>query len=105
MSKYNLSDNVNESVPVQVAGLNFIFRYPLTEELEDIQLMYDEIETLQGQNKFDEVKEVNKKLENVLYDFIEPVGHDQSFREVMKKQNVKVLRNFNKMITTELAMN
>lgn len=108
MSTYNLSDNVNESFNFEVAGKKFKMRYPLTSELDDIQGLWAKLAELDRQSSEDEAIKAEKKdlaeqLEKTLYGFIEPEGHEENVQDVMKTQNVKVLKNFNKMVEAELA--
>lgn len=104
MGKYNLNDNVNESFAFNVGGKDWEMVYPLTEELETIENMYIQIRELSEEKKKDEAQEVADKLNDMLYALIKPVDHEENIREVMKKQNVRVLRNFNKMVASELAI-
>ena len=101
---YNLNDNVDDNFSFNVGGLNWQMVYPLTEELEEIEDMYYKIKELSEEKKKDEAQEVADKLNDKLYGLISPVDHEGNIREVMKKQNVRVLRNFNKMVATELAI-
>ena len=103
-SKYNLNDNVNESFAFNVGGLEWTMLYPLTEELEEIEDMYIKIKEFSEEKRKEEAQEVADKLNDKLYGLISPVEHDNNIREVMKKQNVRVLRNFNKMVAAELAI-
>lgn len=108
MSTYNLSDNVNESFEFEVAGKRFSMRYPLTEELDKIQDIYRKVAELDP-NSTDEIvkaerKDLSEQVEKLLNSFIEPVGHEEDIDAVMKTQNVRVLKNFNKMISSELAI-
>lgn len=104
MSNYKLTDNVNETFQFEVAGLKFDFRYPLTDEFEEINEMYIKIREFSEENNKEEAQAVADKLDKKLYALITPVEHKQSIKTVLKKQNVRVLRNFNKMVQTELAI-
>lgn len=102
MSSYNLTDNVNEDFQFSIAGTEYKMRYPLVEELEALQTMSEENQKLEKEGK--EVD--NKKLETYMYTFISPVIADSpSVEEILKKQNVKVLQNFNTMFKTEFGIN
>lgn len=107
MSSYkDLTDNVDESFDFVLRGNKYTMRYPTTEELDDIQRLSTEMDgvdttTPEGREK---AKEINDKLADAMYQFITPVEHETSIREAMSKENVKVLRNFNTMIKTELAV-
>lgn len=102
MSSYNLTDNVNEDFQFTINGVEYKMRYPLVEELEKLQQMSE-----QQQKDEKAGKEVNtKELETYMYTFISPVKADSpSIEEILKKQNVKVLQNFNTMFKTEFGIN
>lgn len=106
MSNYNLSDNVNDSFDFVLRDLKFSMRYPQTAELEDVQTLSKELQDAQDADVKDEakIKEITEKLEGVLYSFISPVEHDTDIRTALRKENIRVMRNFNAMIRTELAV-
>lgn len=104
MSNYNLSDNVQDDFPFELRDKKYIMRYPLTEEIENLQALNLKLEEATDAKDADEVKAITTKLENFLYDFISPVDHDQSIRDALKVENIKVMKNFNTMINSELAI-
>lgn len=80
-------------------------RYPLVEEIEGMQVLIDEQKAATESDDSNKVEEANKKLENFMYDFISPINEeDESIRSVLKKQNVRVMQNFNKMVKAELGL-
>lgn len=71
-----------------VDGNNYRMRYPTTEEVEGAQKLKDD------ENKAD-----------WLYSFIQPVNKEsQPIKEVLKKKNIKFLKRFNEMVTTEFGL-
>jgi hypothetical protein len=90
MSSYNLTDNVNESFEFTIGGV----AYTMQEMVE--------------KNQKDEKagKEVDEKeVNSYMYTFITPKeAESPSIEEILKKQNIKVLQNFNTMFKTEFGI-
>lgn len=104
MSLYNLSDNVNDSFEFQLAGKKYIMRYPLVGEIEDMQKLSEEQKEATDADNKELIEEKNKQLENFMYGFISPENKDdEDIKTALKKQNVRVLQNFNIMVKTELG--
>jgi len=78
--------------------------YPKVAEVEEIQILSDKLKEAQDEKREDEAKELSKNLEEFFYKFIAPEGHDTPVKEALEKENIKVMRNFNKMIQAELAI-
>lgn len=89
---YNLNDNVNDSFEFQLAGHTYKMRYPTLPEIEK----FDKANT-------DDDATLTSVLES-LYDFVEPVGNAPMIQDSMKSQNIKVYRNFNRMVRTEFGL-
>lgn len=104
MANYNLSDNVQDDWPFEVKGLKFRMRYPMTDEVEEIQKMARDIDTAQEEKREEDVERLSKKMEEYMYDFISGVDHETPIKEVLKSVNIKVMRNFNAMIRQELSI-
>ncbi len=107
MSNYNLSDDVQDSFTFEMRGKKFEMRYPKTSEVEEVQKISNELDELdkkEGEIDKKAVKKLNDKLENYLYSFIQPREHEVSIQDALKDENIKVMRNFNKMIKAELAI-
>jgi hypothetical protein len=106
MSNYNLTDNVEDKFEFELRGKKYAMTYPITEEIEKLQETNNKL--IEAQKE----KEVNKELvamlgdelEGFIYGFIEPVGHEENIKDVLSKENIRVLRNFNTMIRTELSL-
>lgn len=87
MSDYTLDQDVEESFNFNLKGNMYTMRYPTTEEVQSGQELKDPAE----QTKW-------------LYDFITPeTDGAPSIEDALKTVNVKVLRNFNKMIKSEFS--
>ena len=117
MSNYNLTDNVNDSFTFEVNGVSYSMRYPLVEQIEEMQDRVTasedtrrEIETLRSQGKDTteldkKYKQQNDDLNDWMYTFISPVKEGSpDIKETMKKMNVKVLQNFQTMFKTEFGI-
>lgn len=101
MSSYNLTDNVKEDFEFTISGVVYKMRYPLVEELETVQQMVEENNRLEKDGKEPD----NERIQKFMYDFITPVdATSPSVEEILKKQNVKVLQNFNTMFKTEFGI-
>lgn len=105
MGKIVITDNVQDSFDFAIRDKDYKMRYPLTEEVEKIQEMNSLIQEAESKGEKAEAQTKAKELEELLYSFISPVGHDTPFKDVISKENVLVLRNFNAMIKTMLAAN
>lgn len=102
MSNYNLSDNVNESFEFSIGGVAYIMRYPLVEELETLQTIVEKNQKLEKEG----LDTDNTEFRKYLYEFITPKEKDSvEIGEVLKKQNLRVMVNFNNMVKTEFGMN
>lgn len=104
MSNYNLSDNVQDEFNFELRDKKYSMRYPLTEEIEKVQEYMDKLTVAREQENNEEVEVINSKVESYLYSFISPVGHEMPIKDALAKENIRVMRNFNKMIKTELAI-
>lgn len=117
MSNYNLTDNVNDSFTFQVSGVEYSMRYPLVEQIEEMQDMVTaaeesqkEINRLKRENQEtqgleDKLKKQNEDLTDWMYTFISPINEGSpDIKETMKKMNVKVLQNFQTMFKTEFGI-
>jgi hypothetical protein len=104
MSNYNLTDNVNDSFEFELRGKKFQMKYPTTDELEKVQKLNQELVEADEAKDKARVDRANEQLEGTLYGFISPVGHDVTIKEALKAENIKVLKNFNTMIRTEISL-
>lgn len=104
MSNYKLSDNVQDSFNFEIRGKKYTVRYPRVEEVEEIQTLTDNLKEAQDEKREEDVKTISAQLEDFLYQFVEPDGHEAPIKDVLSKENIRVMRNFNKMIQTEFAI-
>lgn len=106
MSNYNLTDNVEDKFEFELRGKKYAMRYPITEEVEALQEKNNKLIEAQKAEKVDKelVAMLGDELEGFIYGFIEPIGHEEKIKDVLLKENVRVLRNFNTMIRTELSL-
>ncbi len=92
---YDLSDNVNEHFDFIVGGHTYRMKYPLVEELEQLQTI---VKTTEG-------KEGSTDVQDWLYEYIKPVSDAAPpIAETMKKQNVKVMAKFKDMFQSEFGL-
>lgn len=104
MANYNLTDNVEDSFGIEIRGLKFTMRYPRTEEVEAIREISERAQLADQEKDTDSASKANKELEDAIYAFVTPVGHQESIREALTKENIKVMRNFLAMIRKELSL-
>lgn len=111
----DLTDNVNDGVGFDLRGKEYFLRYPLTHEVEEMKELSDAVTEYQRQadnagtqeveDQYKEkAKEAGDKLENFIYGLITAVNHDTHIRDALKNENIKVMRNFNTMVRTELSL-
>lgn len=106
-NKYTLTENTTDGVMFDLRGNQYFLRYPVVSEVETIQDLSEGIEDsaqLKKDNP-DEYKRRNDELEDFLFGLITPVDHELNIKDELQKENVKVYRNFNTMIKTELSLN
>ena len=104
MAHYGITDGVEDNFPFDIRGKEYAMRYPLTEEVEVIQTKTAELQKAQDAENSELVTKLSKEVEEYLYSFITPVGHDTPVKEALSKENIRAMRNFNTMIRTELAI-
>lgn len=111
----DISDNVNDGVGFDLRGKEYFLRYPLTHEVEEMKELSDQaaeyqkdVDNAENQEAAEDLrakaKDAGDKLENFIYGLISPVNHDTPIREALKNENIKVMRNFNTMVRTELSL-
>lgn len=98
----DLSDNVDDSFNFSLRGKKYTMVYPKTGELEEIQKLNEQYESLDPKSK--EAKDIEEQLTDAIYKYISPVEHDTNIKDALRKENIRVLKNFNTMIKTELAV-
>lgn len=105
-NKYSLSDGVVDGVTFDLRGKQYFLRYPIVSEVETIQDLSEGLENAEALRKEDPeaYKAKSVELEDFLYSLIEPVDHETKIKDALQKENVKVYRNFNTMIKTELSL-
>jgi len=98
---YDLSDNVNEDFSFSIGGIEYRMKYPLVEEIEEMERL-----SKAPDNETEEQKKAREqKGTEYLYSFISPKDPTSpSIEEKLKTQNIKVLQNFNQMIRTEFGI-
>lgn len=105
-NKYTLTENTTDGVVFDLRGHQYFLRYPVVSEVETIQDLSEGIEDASQLRKDDPeaYKKRNDELEDFLYGLITPIDHDLNIKDELQKENVKVYRNFNTMIKTELSL-
>lgn len=99
-TRLNLNDNVSDVFQFTIGGLDYDLKYPTLEELEPIQELNKEKESL-GEGA--DTSAIDKKMEEAFYSLIVPVGHETPIRDILKKQPYPVVKKFNEMITSQLS--
>lgn len=105
-NKYTLTENVTDGVVFDLRGHQYFLRYPIVSEVDTIQDLsegLDEAEKLKKEDP-EAYKQRSDDLENFLYSLISPIEHELNIKDELQKENVKVYRNFNTMIKTELSL-
>ena len=101
-NEYNLTDNVNDDFPFKINGNHYKMRFPLMEEIEELQLL-----TARQQDADDEESKLRaaEATREYMYSFISATEEDTpSISEALKKSNIKVMNNFNMMVQKEFGI-
>lgn len=104
MSTYKLTDNVNDTFEFELRDKKYTMKYPTTDELEQVQKLNAEMAEADEAKDKERGEKAAKQVENLLYGFITPVGHETSIKDALQNENIKVLKNFNTMIRTEISL-
>lgn len=105
-SRLNLNDTTESTFQFTIGGLDYDLKYPTMEEIEPITELSKEREKLEKEEtpeSVDKIAELDKKLEDTMYGFIIPVGHDTPIKETLKKQAFPVVKAFNQMMAKQLS--
>lgn len=118
-ARYKLSDGVQDAFqfcltdPATKEELVYEMKYPSPADLEPTKELNERSEELKAkmndENATDDQKrawqeEIDKLAEeqkDVMLNLVSPVDHKTPIKEVLDRVNVRVLNNFNKMITKE----
>lgn len=103
--EYDITDNVDKDFNFKVEGKVYIVTYPLMEDIEQLQNIADKQREAQKEKDEELSKSLSKELEGFIYNFIRPESEEgEDIRSVMKRQNILVVRNFNKMIQKQFGI-
>lgn len=103
---YVLDKDIQDGVTFDLRGKKYFLRYPVVSEVETIQELSEGIDNAEALRKEDPeaFKQKSDDLEDFLYGLISPIDHDEHIKDALQKENIKVYRNFNTMIKTELSL-
>ena len=99
-SRQNLNDNLSDRFEFSIGGLDYDLLYPTLEQIEPISEINAEREKEEDKEK---LKELDKKMSDIFYSLIVPVGHSNKIQDTLKKQPVKVVQAFNEMVKEQLS--
>lgn len=98
---YNLTDNVDDGFGFQIGEHKFTMRYPRVEEIEELQ----EVQAKVSQATDEEKAALTKQTQDYIYSFITADdGSDTKVEDVLKGHNIKVLQNFNNMVSAQFGV-
>lgn len=101
-NEYNLTDNVNDDFPFKIGGNHYKMRFPLVEEIEELQLLIAKQQDADDEESKLHAAEATKEY---MYSFISPTEKTMpSIAEALKKSNIKVMNNFNNMVQKEFGI-
>jgi len=100
MAKYDLTGSLETSFTFSIADKEFSFRKPTVREMRSVANKFSAIEKEEDVNK---QTEMSDEAMAQLYQFVHPVNHDSSIKELMDDQPVDVQVAFNEMIKKELG--
>lgn len=103
---YNLTENTTDGKYFDLRGNVYFLRYPIVSEVETIQDLADGLDAAEDLRKTDPeaYKKKSTELEDFLYSLITPIDHELDIKAELQKETIKVYRNFNTMIKTELSL-
>lgn len=102
---YNITDNVRDNFDFSVEGKKYLMTYPIMEQVEELQEIVEKQKEATDKNDKEATKEYSKQVEEFVYNLIKPENDgEEDIRSVMKRQNIKAVRNFNVMIQKELGL-
>lgn len=104
MTHYNPTDNVEDGFTFDMRGKKYSVRYPRMEELERVRDLNIKLEEADEAKDHLLVRQLSTEIEDAMYAFITPDSHDMPIREALKAENIRVARNFNTMLRTELSL-
>ena len=103
--RLNLNDNVEDTFPFSVGGHDFDLRYPTLEEIEPLQKIIFDREAAEKAGDTEKLTAYTEQLMDTIYSFIIYAGNENpapTIKDVLKKQNSKVIAKFNEMMINEL---
>ncbi len=87
-NSYDFDKTAKEERPLIImGGYRYNLRYPTVEDIERIQKL-----------------ETDEQRTDALYQFIEPQEGAAPFKDVLMKQDIRVLRQFSEMIKVEFGV-
>lgn len=100
MAKYDLTGSLEEKFTFTIGDKEFEFRKPTVREMREVAKKFSGID-----QETDVEVQTQKSDEAMaeLYNFVGPVGHDESIKSVLDSQQVGVQVAFNEMIKKELG--
>lgn len=100
MAKYDLTGSLEEKFTFTIGDKEFEFRKPTVREMREVAKKFSGID-----QETDVEVQTQKSDEAMaeLYNFVVPVGHDESIKNVLDGQQVGVQVAFNEMIKKELG--
>lgn len=105
-SRVNLNDNISDRYEFSIGGLDYDFKYPTLSDVEPITELYNQrekVESSDAADKEQKLAEIDNLLTDKLYGFIIPIGHSIPIKETLSKQSIRVVKEFNKMLTDQLS--
>lgn len=102
---YDITDNVKKEFDFKVEGKRYWVQYPTMEQIEELRDITDQQREAEKSDDVASNKELNDKVQDFLYSLMRPENEDQEqIKQVMRRQNIVAIRNFNNMITKELGL-
>lgn len=86
MTHYVLDKDIPDSFDFELGGKIYRMRYPIAEEVDEARK---------------KISKPNFDYKKWMYTFIDPIDDAPPIEEALKKVNVKVISEFNRMITEE----
>lgn len=100
MAQYDLTGSLETSFTFSINGKEFTFRKPTVREMRAVAKKFSSIEKEEDTDK--QIEQSDAAMQE-LYNFIEPIGHNENVADLLNDQTVSVQNAFNEMIKKELG--
>lgn len=99
MAQYDLTGNNDASFKFSIRDNVYEFAYPTTGDMKELIAKFRQLEATDDKK---EQEKLAKALDEQLRSYITPIDHEVSINDALDAESVQTVRNFNKMVRTEI---